>query len=988
MRIFYLFILSTLFFNSFFNSSAFAKGNLSYCSQYAQTAVSQYQQNLQQHCGFTGLRWSNNKVGQMQWCMTVDERITANENQIRQHLLDNCSTQKNAKTNNPQQIDKSVYCDQYAQLAVEQNEQNKQRQCGFEGLRWSNDKKGQKQWCMAVRRELTAKENQARQGLLASCKLPQKRQAVLSKEIRVKPYKPSRVQQLFPQKAVKTSLQKLGFKNLNTFLKKEIRVPTYNFTLSHSGRWLAQGGDSNNDSALKLWDLQQGKLLFVLGEEKGGAYNRLRFSPNEKYLIAGDGYTTDIWEWKKGRMLFRLTDYYLPPFEDQAFDGSLNLYLMSSRNNSVARFKFSNGLMQTGKWNLATNHETIHDFALSKNGKIAVTVLTAKGVTLKVFDTQKNKLIYMRSLPPKSIYNKEGNYPSGRLLGFIDNENLAFYHLKSLNDQAYISRLNLKTKVIETVRLADDSAIRIEDFDLNKTKVSKNKLCPSSTDQLGWEDINNVHCELNKQKTQSQHIVSRYTITYKDQYVAQPLILHDSKANILAYFGADSNSHWYWLDAQSGELKNSGALWTDLPDPARKPNIYHFPARIVPLVLNNKTIKQYAFPKADIHRLEVFLGADDTVEYKPTIKPSFGRYALSHNGRWLAAGNLSGEGVSSFSLWDLKKNVYVKSFKSKIAWSHRSLAFSPDDRYLVIYYGSTRGHYAPCMECSSVVDIWDVKKSQYKFSIPLLDRNNYTSAPVIVNNGDMYLNINNKVVQRWNIKKERFIDIFRPIKKHEEVFSITGNGGDLLAISVKGLKRNKYGFLRSSKSWLEVWSISQHKMIQKITIMDKPAHYGQEFNVAFVSDRKIAVATTLNDIIIWDVLSGSKLKTLIPTKEFGSRYRLSSEGNGILIASGEFIQRWDISTGDLLMTVNACQPDMPGLPTKRYTQLKDYNGSGSAIVAAGKVVSAFSCPQGGRSKIWDMTTGENKALFGKDYKGEWFWLNDQETLKSTIPLPP
>ena len=908
MHIFNLFLLITLFFSATASAKTSSNGDQAYCSQYAQTAVSQYQQNLQQQCGFTGLRWSNNEAGQMQWCLTVRRAITAKENQARQQALEHCNKLKTNALN----------------------------------------------------------------------------------ALKIKSHQSSIVQQLFPQKAVMTNVQKLGFSNLNTFLKA-IRIPTFNFALSHSGRWLAQGGDSTNDSTLKFWDLKRGKLLYLLGEEKGSAYIRLSFSPDEKFLIAGNNETTDIWDWKKARLLFRLKNYFLPPY--QAFDANQKLYLIDKDRHSVARFDLSNGL-QEAKWKFAENFEEIRSFAVSAKGNIAVTTLKSRDVILKVFNTQTQKLIYSKNIPPYSIYNNQGNYPSGRLLGFIDNQQLTFYSLESLNAQPQISKLNLSTMTIEKIRTADDSGINIKDLTPQRnqytTQAQKNKtLCPISTPQLGWDNINDIQCELKTQAINADHIVSNYKIKHNGRYLNQTLILHDSTGNIVAYFGADSNARWFWLDAQTGELKNSGALWSDTVNPNRKPNIYHFPAHTVPLKLNQKITKQYPLPKTDIHRFEVFMGANNTIKHEPNIKPSFGNYTLSHNGRWLVAGNLSGEGTSSFALWDLEKNTYVKSFQSKLAWSHSSLTFSPDDRYLVIYYGSTRGHYAPCMECSSIIDIWDLKKSQYKFSIPLLDRNNDTNAPIIIGNGDMYLNINNKVVQRWNIKREIFIDVLRPENKHEEVFSIIGNGGDLLAISVEKVLRNKDNSLKSATSWIEIWSLSKQKILQKINIMNKLVQGGLEFNTVFVNKQQLAVATRLNDIIIWDALSGNKIRTLEPTKEkFGFSYRLSSEGNGILISSGKFVQRWNISTGELLTTVNACQPDMPGLPSKRYAQLKQYNGFGSAKIAAGKVISAFSCPQGGRSKLWNMQTGESKAVFGKDYKDEWFWLNDQEVLKSTIAPPP
>ncbi|CAA6811955.1 MAG: Unknown protein [uncultured Thiotrichaceae bacterium] len=75
-------------------------------------------------------------------------------------ILNSCSTRTTA-TNN--------YCQSYASKAVAQHQQNLQYQCGFQGLRWNNDLKGQHQWCNSVTPDLAQREHVQREQSLKSC---------------------------------------------------------------------------------------------------------------------------------------------------------------------------------------------------------------------------------------------------------------------------------------------------------------------------------------------------------------------------------------------------------------------------------------------------------------------------------------------------------------------------------------------------------------------------------------------------------------------------------------------------------------------------------------------------------------------------------------------------------------------------------------------------------------------------------------------------
>jgi TolB-like protein len=68
--------------------------------------------------------------------------------------------------------DKPAFCRNYARTAVEQDEENLRRGCGFEGGRWHSDYDMHYNWCMEVPQEDAESENRIRQELLDGCIKP------------------------------------------------------------------------------------------------------------------------------------------------------------------------------------------------------------------------------------------------------------------------------------------------------------------------------------------------------------------------------------------------------------------------------------------------------------------------------------------------------------------------------------------------------------------------------------------------------------------------------------------------------------------------------------------------------------------------------------------------------------------------------------------------------------------------------------------------
>jgi len=69
------------------------------CQRYANNSIKQNTQNNTLRCGFKGSRWTNDRAGQFNWCMTMLSPVTSIEDDFRNKSLANCQAQKASPTN-------------------------------------------------------------------------------------------------------------------------------------------------------------------------------------------------------------------------------------------------------------------------------------------------------------------------------------------------------------------------------------------------------------------------------------------------------------------------------------------------------------------------------------------------------------------------------------------------------------------------------------------------------------------------------------------------------------------------------------------------------------------------------------------------------------------------------------------------------------------------------------------------------------------------
>jgi hypothetical protein len=66
-----------------------------FCQSYAQTAVSQNEENLRKKCGYAGGRWNSNYDAHFDWCMGIDKGAADSETNIRYEELKKCGGGQN-----------------------------------------------------------------------------------------------------------------------------------------------------------------------------------------------------------------------------------------------------------------------------------------------------------------------------------------------------------------------------------------------------------------------------------------------------------------------------------------------------------------------------------------------------------------------------------------------------------------------------------------------------------------------------------------------------------------------------------------------------------------------------------------------------------------------------------------------------------------------------------------------------------------------------
>jgi len=133
------------------------------CDNYASFAVSDAFTAKNKGCGFKGGRWSTNFQKHHAWCSSqgVSMAMLTKEDRARKNSLNSCNATGGKPT--------AAQCNNYAQAAIQQQNTNMVKKCGYTGKRWQLKFASHKNWCMGTTKQAMAGERQARAAQLSNC---------------------------------------------------------------------------------------------------------------------------------------------------------------------------------------------------------------------------------------------------------------------------------------------------------------------------------------------------------------------------------------------------------------------------------------------------------------------------------------------------------------------------------------------------------------------------------------------------------------------------------------------------------------------------------------------------------------------------------------------------------------------------------------------------------------------------------------------------
>ena len=77
---------------------------INHCNNYVDSSIKQFKKSQSLGCGFTGSRWSADRKGQFNWCVTVLEPFSMKEQTFREEALAKCQKEKTSSGNLQNQV--------------------------------------------------------------------------------------------------------------------------------------------------------------------------------------------------------------------------------------------------------------------------------------------------------------------------------------------------------------------------------------------------------------------------------------------------------------------------------------------------------------------------------------------------------------------------------------------------------------------------------------------------------------------------------------------------------------------------------------------------------------------------------------------------------------------------------------------------------------------------------------------------------------------
>ncbi|MBC6436476.1 hypothetical protein FM036_47405 [Nostoc sp. HG1] len=225
-----------------------------------------------------------------------------------------------------------------------------------------------------------------------------------------------------------------------------------------------------------------------------------------------------------------------------------------------------------------------------------------------------------------------------------------------------------------------------------------------------------------------------------------------------------------------------------------------------------------------------------------------GKVAVSPNGKIIATVDRSN---SMIKFWDTQSGAFLRCFKYK--WNIGILVFSQDGKFLVGVYDSGGSRYS-----QSTIFIWEVATGKKIQSIQY-SRQGVWSSRTVNQYGDLLAIVEQP--KYFRSKKLRIKVV--QVHKGKTIGTLTGDYNELpwqILFSPDKL----LVATRHSMSEFAIWEIQTGRLIRTINTdnCEGDTHPGYPNPVLFSPNGEILAITGMNNITLWQVSSGEKIRTI------------------------------------------------------------------------------------------------------------------------------
>jgi len=284
-----------------------------------------------------------------------------------------------------------------------------------------------------------------------------------------------------------------------------------------------------------------------------------------------------------------------------------------------------------------------------------------------------------------------------------------------------------------------------------------------------------------------------------------------------------------------------------------------------------------------------------------------GKYALSSS--------------KSMKLWDITTGREIRTFEGH-SRPITSVAFSPSSKLALS--GSL----------DNTLKLWDITtgKNLKTFSghTDVVESVAYSHDGAYALSGSKDGN-----VKLWDITSGKEVRTFNDnINSDTRLTSVT---------SITLSYDDQYALSADRGGYIKLWDLASGDMISSIRTRTRV------YSVALSHDGNMAFTGGSKDLMIWDMISGKKIRTLTGHSRGITSIVLSLDGLSIISGSyDETIKIWDITTGKLIRTINTNS-------TSIYSIIRSI-----AITQDGRSILSGS---GKALKLWDIATGNEISIF-------------------------